>query len=132
MSGLSLMGRRRRDCGSGFPPVFPRRFRLPSHNNCYNYAMNWRSDTFAQPGRISGHQYIPPPACANVGTAASWDGCRTTSFGSNKNVARVIWPGVDYHWYRRRSQGFWEHKPGGTAARNVDNAGKLIDGVQLT
>jgi hypothetical protein len=24
-------------------------------NNCYNYAMNWRSDTFAQPGRISGH-----------------------------------------------------------------------------
>ena len=24
-------------------------------NNCYNYAMNSRSDTFAQPGRLSGH-----------------------------------------------------------------------------
>jgi hypothetical protein len=103
-------------------------------NNCYNYAMNWRSDTFAQPGRISGHIWTAIN-CANVGTAANWDGCRTTCSGSNKNVALVIAPGpgfVDYHWYRRHSQGFWGHKPGGTAARNTDNRGRVINGSTLT
>ena len=103
-------------------------------NNCYNYAMNWRSDTFAQPGRISGHVWTAIN-CANVGTAANWDGCRTICSGSNKNVALVIAPGpgfVDYHWYRRHSNGFWGHKPGGTAARNTDNRGRVINGTTLT
>jgi hypothetical protein len=104
------------------------------HNNCYNYAMNYRSDTFAQPGRISGHMYTAIN-CANVGTAANWDGCLTTCSGSNKNVALVIAPGpgfVDYHWYRRQKEGFWGHKPGGTAARNTDNRGRVINGTTLT
>ena len=100
-------------------------------NNCYNYAMNFRSDTFAQPGRISGHPNSVM-ACPQVANAADWDGCKTVCNGSNKNVALVIWPGVDYHWYRRHSQGFWGHKPGGTAARNVDNAGILINGTTRT
>jgi len=103
-------------------------------NNCYNYAMNWKSDTFAQPGRISGHIWTAIN-CANVGTAANWDGCRTICSGSNKNVALVIAPGpgfIDYHWYRRHSNGFWGHKPGGTAARNVDNLGRVINGTTLT
>ena len=101
------------------------------HNNCYNYAMNFRSDTFAQPGRISGHPN-GVMACPQVANAANWDGCLAVCNGSNKNVALVIWPGVDYHWYRRHSQGFWGHKPGGTAARNVDNAGVLINGITRT
>jgi len=103
-------------------------------NNCYNYAMNWKSDTFAQPGRITGHMWTAIN-CANVGTAANWDGCRTTCSGSNKNVALVIAPGpgfIDYHWYRRHSNGFWGHKPGGTAARNTDNLGRVINGTTLT
>lgn len=100
-------------------------------NNCYNYAMNFRSDTFAQPGRISGHPNSVM-ACPQVANAANWDGCTAVCNGSNKNVALVIWPGVDYHWYRRHSQGFWGHKPGGTAARNVDNAGVLINGTTRT
>jgi len=103
-------------------------------NNCYNYAMNWRSDTFAQPGRISGHVWTAIN-CANVGTAANWDGCKTTCSGSNKNVALVIAPGpgfIDYHWYRRHSNGFWGHKPGGTAARNTDNLNRVINGTTLT
>ena len=103
-------------------------------NNCYNYAMNYRSDTFAQPGRISGHQWTAIN-CANVGTAANWDGCKTICSGSNKNVALVIAPGpgfIDYHWYRRHSEGFWGHKPGGTAARNTDNRGRVINGTTLT
>jgi hypothetical protein len=103
-------------------------------NNCYNYAMNWKSDTFAQPGRISGHIWTAIN-CANVGTAANWDGCKTTCSGSNKNVALVIAPGpgfIDYHWYRRHSNGFWGHKPGGTAARNVDSLNRVINGTTLT
>ena len=103
-------------------------------NNCYNYSMNYRSDTFAQPGRITGHQWTAIN-CANVGNAAAWDGCKTTCSGSNKLVALVIAPGpgfIDYHWYRRHSEGFWGHKPGGTAARNVDNSGLLINGTTRT
>jgi hypothetical protein len=69
--------------------------------------------------------------CAEVGAAADRDGCKTTCSGSNKNVALVVslTPGfVDYHWYRRHSEGFWGHKPGGTAAKNTDNSGRIIDG----
>lgn len=101
------------------------------YNNCYNYAMNHRSDTFAQPGRISGHPNSVMQ-CAQVAAAANWDGCLAVCSGSNKNVALVIWPGVDYHWYRRHSEGFWGHKPGSTAARNTDNAGQLINGTTRT
>jgi hypothetical protein len=103
-----------------------------ANNNCYNYAMNYRSNTFAQPGRRSGHPYSGAPACSNVQTAASWDGCKNTCSGSNKNVALVIWPGVDYHWYRRHSEGFWGHKPGSTAARNVDSNNLVINGTTRT
>ena len=98
------------------------------NNNCYNYAMNYRSNTFAQPGRISGHPNNVMQ-CANVATAANWDGCKATCSGPNKNVALVIWPGHDYHWYRLHSNGFWGHKPGGTAARNTDNLGRVIQGA---
>jgi hypothetical protein len=35
-------------------------------------------------------------------------------------------PGFDYHWYRRQRGGFWGHKPGGTAARNIDNSNVVI------
>ena len=100
-------------------------------NNCYNYAMNYRSDTFAQPGRISGHPNNIMD-CAHVVAAAKWDGLLSACSGPNKNVALVIWPGQDYHWYRKHSEGFWGHKPGGTAARNTDNNGRVIDGVRLT
>ncbi len=116
---------------TAYNPGFWNAAAVQPKNNCYNYSMNHRSDTFAQPGRISGHPNNVM-ACPNVATAANWDGCKTTCSGSNKNVALVIWPGVDYHWYRRHSEGFWGHKPGGTAARNVDNAGNLINGTTRT
>jgi len=41
-------------------------------------------------------------------------------------MALVIWPGVDYHWYRHQMGGFWGHKPGSTAARNIDNSGVVV------
>lgn len=119
-----------------YNPAFWNRPGVQERNNCYNFSMNWRSDTFAQPGRISGH---PATAinCAGIGTAADWDGCHSYCAGSNKNVALVIAPrfagdGPDYHWYRRQKEGFWAHKPGGGAATNKDNLGRIIDGRILT
>ena len=102
------------------------------NNNCYNYAMNYRSNTFAQPGRKSGHEATHPPSCAKTSTAANWDGVKAICSGSNKNVALVIWPNYDYHWYRRHSEGFWGHKPGQTAARNYDSNNNVINGTTLT
>jgi hypothetical protein len=102
------------------------------NNNCYNYAMNYRSNTFAQPGRKSGHPAPYPPTCANTKTAAVWDGLQVVCSGSVKNVALVIWPNYDYHWYRRHSEGYWGHKPGHTAARNYDSNNNVINGTTLT
>lgn len=111
-----------------YNPAFWNTPQTQPHNNCYNYAMNYRSNTFAQPGRISGHPNNVMQ-CANVAAAANWDGCRAVCSGSNKNVALVIWPNRDYHWYRFHSNGFWGHKPGSTAARNTDNRGRVIGGA---
>ena len=32
-----------------------------------------------------------------------------------------------YHFYRQDSDGTWSHKPGGTKAIRVDDAGNIID-----
>ena len=116
---------------SAYNPAFWNNPAVQPNNNCYNYAMNYRSNTFAQPGRISGHP-TGVMQCANVAAAANWDGCLAVCSGSNHLVALVIWPGTDFHWYRRQKEGFWAHKPGGTAVRNVDNAAHIINGTTLT
>ena len=41
-------------------------------------------------------------------------------------VALVIRPGRDFHWYRQDQNGNWSHKPGSTAATNLDNSGNVI------
>jgi len=102
------------------------------YNNCYNYATNYRTNTFAQPGKAAGAQYtqltsasVRPAALADElidgGTATS-----STCPAEGHLVALVIWPGSDYHWYRRGRNGWWSHKPGGTAVTNVDNSNHAI------
>jgi hypothetical protein len=101
------------------------------NNNCYNYARNQRTDTFAQPGRASG-AYPYPVNCDAVTNGALSDGahrrydCFPESESPRWLMALVIWPGRDYHWYRKAREGFWGHKPGGTEARNTDNSGRVI------
>ncbi len=46
-------------------------------------------------------------------------------------IALVIDPKQDYHFYRQDSNGFWSHKPGGTAVTNRDSAGRLIYNPEL-
>jgi len=97
-----------------------------SRNNCYNYASNYRSNTFAQPGKASGKMYGGING-SEVGSAAQRDGWLTSCRAdANYNIALVIWPGFDFHWYRLAANGHWCHKPGQTAARNYDNSNNLI------
>lgn len=101
------------------------------HNNCYNYASNYLSNTFAQPGRATGHMYSSF-ACDPVKQGAVSDGLLDTPGADNQCpaeghlVALVIWPNVDFHWYRKGHDTFWSHKPGSRAATNLDNSGHTI------
>jgi hypothetical protein len=101
------------------------------YNNCYNYAANYLTNTFAQPGRGAGAQYTSLTG-ASVKPAAVKDGLIDSPAANNKCpkeghlVALVIAPGWDFHWYRKGRNGCWSHKPGGTAVTNRDNSNKLI------
>jgi len=104
------------------------------NNNCYNYASNKKTNTFAQPGRGAGSMYTAL-TCPEVTRASLADGlhhrynCFPDSQKPRYLVALVIAPGPsfkDFHWYRLNSENFWSHKPGGTPARNVDNSNKVI------
>lgn len=101
------------------------------NNNCYNYACDYRSDTFAQPGKAAGAQYTAL-TCANVLPAAVKDALEDSPAANNKCppeghlVALVIAPNIDFHWYRKGRNGYWSHKPGGTQVTNLDNSGNLI------
>jgi hypothetical protein len=67
------------------------------NNNCYNYASNYRSDTFAQPGQASGAIYSAL-TCASVRPAAIADALIDNPNANNRCpkeghlVALVIWP----------------------------------------
>ena len=101
------------------------------NNNCYNYATNYRTDTFAQPGLAAGAMYSAL-SCASVKPAAVADDLIDSPAAKNKCpkeghlVALVIAPGYDFHWYRKGRNGYWSHKPGSTPVTNVDNSGVSI------
>jgi hypothetical protein len=101
------------------------------NNNCYNYACDYRTDTFAQPGQANGAMYTTL-TCSSVGPAAIADALIANPGANNRCpkeghlVALVIWPGVDFHWYRKGRNGLWSHKPGSTRVRDIDNSGHLI------
>jgi hypothetical protein len=124
------------------PQYNPMMWNIPGvqpFNNCYNYANNQITNTFAQPGRAHGQMYtvlqcngagaVEPAALADALIAApNFTGALAA--GKGWYVALVIWPGVDFHWYRQDKTGCWSHKPGGTAARNTDNSGNTITNPQ--
>jgi hypothetical protein len=101
------------------------------NNNCYNYATNYRSDTFAQPGLAAGAMYTSL-SCVAVKPASEADELIDTPRANNKCpkeghlVALVIAPGWDFHWFRKGRNGYWTHKPGSTQVTNLDNSGVTI------
>ncbi|HEX7239348.1 MAG TPA: hypothetical protein VF263_03700 [Longimicrobiaceae bacterium] len=123
---------------SAFNPGYWNNGGFQGYNNCYNYATNRRTDTFAQPGRASLGS-VPYNqtniSCTNVGNAAKSDGCVASSTCVNVSlaprhyVALVVIPSGstrDYHWYRFHNDGFWGHKQGSTPAKNLDYNGNVI------
>lgn len=103
-------------------------------NNCYNYANDFATNTFAQPGRGSGQKW-KKNTCEEMRAAATRDGLvwhgtvlPTGEPDTGHFVALLIWPNTNFHWIRFDSDpaGFWSHKPGGTAVRNVDDNHKKI------
>ncbi len=102
------------------------------NNNCYDYGCNIKTGTYAQPGRGTGHMYSSID-CAQVGAGAVSDGLVSTDCDRGCGCARcchqvalVIAPGWDFHWYRRDSSGRWSHKPGGGEATNLDSSDNII------
>jgi hypothetical protein len=103
-------------------------------NNCYDYGTDVATNTFAQPGRGSGHKW-DEDTCDSVRAAAErdgliWNGTVLPNGNPSKGhfVALLIWPETNFHWVRLDSnmKGHWSHKPGGTPIRNTDNNGAYI------
>jgi hypothetical protein len=118
-------------CGPRYEPAWWNDPQRQPVNNCYNYATNYRTDTFAQPGQAAGSIYSAL-TCAAVRPAAEKDMLVNNPRANNKCpaeghlVALVIWPNFDFHWYRKGRNGQWTHKPGGTPVTNLDNSGQII------
>ena len=95
-------------------------------NNCYNFASNYRTNTFAQPGLRSGargNNLTTGGLDLNVRADGYSNSCVAAR---NDTICAVLWPGVDFHFYHLAANRHWTHKPGRTAARNYDNSGRLI------
>jgi hypothetical protein len=109
-------------------------------NNCYNYACNKRTDTFALPGRSQPGWTMPAFTCPAVTAAAVTDGLQPVDCavacaqGSYKKALVVdsiddpLFPGDDrdFHWYRQDADGLWSHKPGPGKATNLDGSSRPI------
>ena len=106
------------------------------NNNCYNYACDIKTGTYAQPGRGTGHEYTAID-CQHVDMGAVSDGLVPVECDSGcgcsecqHQVALVIKPGGfefgDFHWYRKDRDGRWSNKMGGSPATNLDNSGNII------
>lgn len=116
----------------GFEPDFWNEPFRVLHNNCYNYATNQRTDSFAQPGR-GGNSYIQKYTCEGVTKAGLTDGLRHRGDCCPDDqkprwlVALALDPvGEDFHWYRLHEEGFWGHKQSDFPATNLDSSGHVI------
>jgi len=103
-------------------------------NNCYNFATNRRTDSFAQPGRASGQIYREIN-CDTITRAAMADGAQKANSCIHESekprflMALFIAPDLeftDYHWYCQCSDGSWAHKLGPRPACNIDNSNYVI------
>ncbi|MCM1260704.1 MAG: hypothetical protein NC182_06200 [Prevotella sp.] len=120
------------------------------YNNCYAYALNnqvypgtnwlW----FQQPGEYAGNWAEDFTNEEEMRAAVLSDFVKyNEDFGTNLvfqpigkydacpagtyKVALVAnSSNEDYHWYRQDADGYWSHKPGGTAVTRYDYSGNLI------
>jgi hypothetical protein len=90
---------------------------------------------FVQPGCGTGKKW-GEDTCQSVTAAAIRDGLVSVNDVSEQPseghyVGLCIWPGFNFHWYRKDDSGYWSHKPGSTEVRDVDNSGHKITDPSL-
>jgi len=119
-------------CGSNYFSANAGFFNDPAHvtrNNCYCFASNHRADVrYALPGRRGGRP-ATSMTCGSVIDGLRADGWKDGCEPNALTIVMVIWPGVDYHFYRLVTGGpywWWGHKPGGTPAKYTDDCGHAI------
>lgn len=105
---------------------------IRANNNCYNYANNKITNTFAQPGRAAGLTLPDPLTAQAVARGAIADGLEALANPEAWQstpvdghwVAGVLSTQInDFHWYRLDDiNARWSHKPGTTQARDFDEA----------
>ncbi|KAL0484517.1 insoluble matrix shell protein, partial [Acrasis kona] len=104
-------------------------------NNCYNYATDVRTDTFAQPGRGGTGKDLSVYTCSEIWDRSIKDGLNPLGKKCPKKeapvvghyVSLVMWPGEDFHWYRKDLEKTWSHKPGTGYVLNRDRGGNIIN-----
>jgi len=109
---------------------------IRGNNNCYNYANNKITNTFAQPGRAAGTTLPSPLTGQAVARGAISDGLEAladpeawqSTPADGHWVALVLSTLIDdYHWYRLDDiNARWSHKPGQTQARDFDQSSAQI------
>ena len=120
------------NCGSNYFNANADFFNDPAHvtrNNCYCFASNHRADVrYALPGRRGGHP-ATVITCGGVIPGLRADGWQDGCQPNGLTIVMVMWPNVDYHFYRLVTGGpywWWGHKPGGTPAKYTDDCGHAI------
>ena len=91
---------------------------------------------FHQPGAASGHKKFSAQkykTCPDMVGRLLGDNpmLKLTTFtekcpARTSKIGLVVDADEAYHFYRQDSNGFWSHKPGGTAVTNKDAKGALI------
>jgi len=134
-----------RDCQGYFMP-----YQFKVNNNCYAYACDIASNSFAQPGRKHGYHMMKPYVPADVQRAAEQDGLiRVNTSSRDMGDLRRARPGTDghfvallvseaapdlqwlgdYHWVRCDDSTTcvsWSQKDGEDAVTDFDFAVKRI------
>lgn len=109
------------------------------YNNCYNYATNVLTNTYAQPGRGSTGKMVKN-TCNELIKAAVSDGLKFIGRNIPKENPKkghfaVLLASKEenggYHWVRRDCNLLWSHKIGPNPPVNVDDKGKYIRDIKL-
>lgn len=132
------------------PDLWNKKRELRETHNCFSYAMNVHDPKqvqacllnedcnvpFHQPGSASGHPGFRSQrlkTCPNMIARLLGDNpsMKMTTFvakcpAHTSKIALVVDPDEDYHFFRQDSNGYWSHKPGGTAVTNLDADEKPI------
>ncbi|UCE27377.1 MAG: hypothetical protein JSW52_01085 [Candidatus Coatesbacteria bacterium] len=109
---------------------------VQDNNNCYNYACDTITGTFAQPGEASGIiltyddlecEFVTNAAIADGLVSVDCDeGCGCKECQHKVALVMDTIDPKDYHWYRQDRDGTWSHKPGDGEATNLDGSDNII------